>query len=82
MVKVSLLLIQIVPPSGWIPQSTNYHQKLDNLIVKNPIEQNVQGSGGFYESKNLVQNKMTLKDYRKYAERESKTVEDKTASEK
>ena len=37
-------------------------------MVKSPIEQNVQGKGGFYESKNIVQNKMTFKAYRKYAE--------------
>ena len=38
-------------------------------MVKHPIEQNVQGRGGFYESKNIVQTKMSLKAYRKYAER-------------
>jgi len=48
--------------------------------VKNPIEQNVQGTGGFYESKNIVQNKMSLKAYRKYAENETAKVEGKNES--
>lgn len=66
-----------MPPPGWTPQSKNYSLKLENLIVKNPIEQNVQGTGGYYESKNIVQNKMTLKAYHKYADSETAKVEGK-----
>ena len=69
-----------MPPTGWRPQSKNYLQRLENLIVKNPIEQNVQGTAGFYESKNIVQNKMSFKAYRKYAEDENAKVEGKTES--
>lgn len=71
-----------MPPAGWKPQAKDYQQKLEHLSVKHPIEQNVQGKGGFYESKNIVQTKMTLKAYRKYAERESKKVADASIAQK
>ena len=67
MVKVNTFLRQIVPPPEWKPQAKDYLQRLENLTVKHPIEQNVQGRGGYYEAKNIVQPKMSLKAYRKYA---------------
>lgn len=82
MVKVNNMLAQIVPPPQWKPQAEDYSQRLENMWVKNPIEQNVQGRGGFYESKNIVQPKMTLKAYRKYAEREGQKVASASNTEK
>ena len=73
-------LKQIVPPANWKPQAHDYQQKLEHLMVKNPIEQNVQGRGGFYESKNIVQPKLSLKAYRKYAEKESSKVASTTTA--
>jgi hypothetical protein len=74
MVKVLFFVIQVVPPPSWKAQSVDYQKKLENLMVKNAIEQNVQGMGGFFESKNIVQKKMTFKSYRKYSEKESAKV--------
>lgn len=55
---------------------------MDKLSVSHPIEQNVQGSGGYFEARNLVQPKITFKAYRKYAEREGRSVEGKSIEER
>lgn len=76
------IIREIVPPAGWKPQAKDYQKRLENLSVRHPIEQNVQGKAGFYESKNIVQPKMTLKAYRRYAEKESQKVAHLDTSEK
>jgi hypothetical protein len=58
-----------VPPEGWKGNIQNYQQALEKLKIKNAIEQNVQGKAGFFESKNIVQKKMSYKAYKKYAEK-------------
>lgn len=57
-------------------------ERLEALEIKNPIEQNVQGTNGYFESKNIVQKKMTFKAYKKYAERTSKDIINKSIEEK
>ncbi|CAM5999857.1 unnamed protein product [Sphagnum balticum] len=64
----------VVPPKGWSPRAKDYEQRLVNLMVRHPIEQNVQGTGGFYEARNIVRDKMPLKQYRRYAEKEGARV--------
>jgi hypothetical protein len=71
-----------VPPPGWKGTRENLEAQLDKLEVSHPIEQNVQGSGGYFEARNLVQPKMTFKGYKKYAEREGKSVEGKSIEER
>ncbi len=63
-----------MPPKGWSPRAKDYEQRLVNLMVRHPIEQNVQGTGGFYEARNIVRDKMPLKQYRRYAEKEGARV--------
>jgi hypothetical protein len=48
----------VVPPDGWKARSEGY----DNIevMVKDPIEQNVNGSNGFYELIYLVKKTMRL----------------------
>jgi hypothetical protein len=75
-------LMQVVPPQGWKGTRGNHESLLDKLEVSHPIEQNVQGAGGYFEARNLVQPKMTFRNYRKYAEREGKAVEGKSIEER
>lgn len=71
-----------MPPEGWRASLPNYQAALERLDVAHPIEQNVQGTAGFFEARNIVQPKMTLRAYQKYAERQSASVSTKTAEEK
>jgi hypothetical protein len=74
--------MQVVPPAGWKGTLPNHPALLERLDVTHPIEQNVQGNAGYFEARNIVQPKMTLRNYRRYAERQSEALLQKTAEEK
>jgi len=39
---------KVVPPEGWKPTRKDYSALLEKLDVSHPIEQNVQGNGGYF----------------------------------
>src|SRR5690348_5278334 len=49
-------LAKIIPPKEWIARKMGYKQKqIDDIIVENPIKQEVHGKNGFYSVYNIQQ---------------------------
>lgn len=53
--------IQVVPPEGWRAQAKDYTDRLENLSINGPIEQNIFGKGGVYECLHIQKKSLTLK---------------------
>jgi len=53
-------MVKVVPPSDWKPSSLKKNEKLKNVIVHGPIEQNIFGKGGVYECLHIQKKSMTL----------------------
>ena len=53
-------MVKVVPPADWKPSSFKSKDKLSNLIVLGPIEQNIFGKGGIYECLHIQKKSMTL----------------------
>lgn len=59
-----IFIIQVVPPPGWKPASSLYSAKLNDLLVKGPIEQNIFGKGGVYECLHIQKKSLPLSEYK------------------
>ena len=57
-----MYFFKIIPPKGWVPQS-NYEQFSDS-VIKEPIEQVVSGAAGLYRQTNVIQNSLTVRQFR------------------
>ena len=53
-----------MPPPEFKSKCADYAQRLENLLVNGPIEQNIFGKGGVYECLHIQKKSMTLKEYR------------------
>jgi jumonji domain-containing protein 2 len=62
-------LAKVIPPSEWIPRKGGYDDAFtNNLLVKGPIMQQVEGRNGVYQQLNIERKTMTVKRFRKLAE--------------
>jgi hypothetical protein len=41
-------MVKVIPPPEWKPATVAYSQRLADLMVNGPIEQNIFGKGGVY----------------------------------
>lgn len=62
-----LLIIQVVPPKGWIPRVRDYEKRLEGLVISSPIEQNTFGKGGIYECLHIPKKSMSFAEFRSKA---------------
>jgi jumonji domain-containing protein 2 len=53
-----------VPPPEWKAKSSDYSQRLENLMIHGPIEQNIFGKGGVYECLHIQKKSMSYKEYK------------------
>ncbi len=54
-------MIRVVPPKSWKPNSKQTKKNMDDLLVSGPIQQNIFGKGGVYESILIQKKSMTIK---------------------
>jgi jumonji domain-containing protein 2 len=60
----SLTIIQVVPPPEWKSRSAEYSQRLEQLVIAGPIEQNIFGKSGVYECLHIQKKSMSFKEYK------------------
>ena len=62
-------ICKIVPPKEWIPRRAGYDIESFNFEIDGPIKQkfNQIGSRGCYQTKGIIQPKMSVVDYKKMA---------------
>lgn len=70
---------KVVPPEGWQPRQEGY-ENLD-LVVQQPIEQNVWGSNGKYELMYMLRESRSLEKYRKFVTKTEHCASKKTYGE-
>jgi len=60
---------KIVPPKEWIPRKAGYNLADMNFTIEGPIKQKFQNIGdpGCYQTKGIIQPKMTVVEYEKLA---------------
>lgn len=62
-------LAKIIPPKEWVPRRGGYDDEFTaNLLVKGPIQQQVEGRNGVYQQLNIERKTMSVKRFRKMAE--------------
>lgn len=62
-------IVKIVPPEEWVPRRKGYDLDDLNLTIEGPIKQhfNQVGSRGCYQTKGIIKQKMTVKEYHELA---------------
>ena len=58
----------MIPPKEYRGTKKVTMDDLDNVILKNPIEQNAYGRGGFYELLLIQRKSLRVKQYRRKVE--------------
>ena len=58
-------ICKIIPPKEWVPRKSGYDLEGINYTINGPIKQHFQNIGdpGCYQTKGIIQPKMTVKDY-------------------
>ncbi|CAF0727957.1 unnamed protein product [Brachionus calyciflorus] len=59
-------LAKIIPPSEWVPRKSGY-DNLDNIKIKTPISQRVEGKEGIYTQYNIQTKGLYLSEFEKLA---------------
>ena len=62
-------VVKVVPPKEWVPRKSGYNLDDFNYEIAGPIKQHFKqvGARGCYQTKGIVQQKTTVKEYEKMA---------------
>lgn len=62
-------ICKIIPPDEWVPRKAGYNLEDMNYTIEGPIKQKFQNIGdpGCYQTKGIIQPKMSVLDYHKLA---------------
>lgn len=60
-------LAKIVPPKEWCPRKSGY-ENLENIKIKTPISQIVEGKEGIYAQYNIQHKPLTLQEFKSLAQ--------------
>lgn len=74
-------MVKVVPPRDYRGTKKLTMKELDNVILKNPIEQNAYGRGGFYELLLIQRKSLRLKQYRRKVEEFDQLTDKKSVEE-
>jgi jumonji domain-containing protein 2 len=74
-------MVKIIPPTKWKARSKGYKQDIDDILISNPIEQNVTGKGGIFELLYIAKKSLRIREYKKKVELFEDITEDKNNEE-
>lgn len=75
-------IVKVVPPKGWKARRGSYNSnEVNQFVLKTPIEQHVQGTGGFYQLQLQPKKSVSIKDFREKYQEIDKQHEKKSINE-
>lgn len=63
-------LAKIIPPKEWVPRKSGY-SNIENIKIKTPISQRVEGKEGIYTQYNIQQRSLNLTEFEQLANSKS-----------